>query len=113
MGDKRENRASGSRRSRSTPSTRGSVHTHTPIFPRCHAPGTPTVRPPRISESELLEPRLRSGIRIGRQEPGTPGVYEMFFNFQDTFNSMLETLPAFEVLPDSREFTYLNELLDQ
>ena len=26
---------------------------------------------------------------------------------------MLEDLPASEVLPDSREFTYLNDILDQ
>ena len=47
------------------------------------------------------------------RNPGPPGVYEMFFNFQDTFNSMLKDLPDKGVLPYSREFIYLNELLEQ
>ena len=36
------------------------------------------------------------------RNPGPPDVYETFFRFQDAYNSMLEDLPASEVLPDQR-----------
>ena len=47
------------------------------------------------------------------RNPGPPDVYETLLRFQDAYNSMLVDLQASEVLPDSREFTYLNDLLDQ
>ena len=59
----RENRASESRRSRSTPSTRESIHPHTPTFQRCHDTGTPPVHNSRLGHPELLQPRLRGGNR--------------------------------------------------
>ena len=44
---------------------------------------------------------------------GPRDVYETLFLFQGAFNGMLEDLPSSEVLPDSREFSFLNKLLDQ
>ena len=47
------------------------------------------------------------------RNPGPPDVYETFFRFKETFNGTIEDLPASEVLPDSSEFSHLNNLLDQ
>ena len=58
--------------------------------------------------------RLLAGC-TGRwvHEPWTRDVYEPFFGFKEAFRDMLDNLHSSEILHDSREFSYLNMLLDQ
>ena len=48
-----------------------------------------------------------------RTEPGTPVCLRDVLHIPRLIQQQLEVLPESEVLSDPREFTYLNELLDQ
>ena len=45
--------------------------------------------------------------------PGPRDVYETFFRFQEALRDMLTDLHSSQILPDSRDFSRMNRLLDQ
>ena len=53
---------------------------------------------------------LAYAVEFALQErnPEPRDVYDTFFRFQEAFNEMHEVLPSSEIIPDAREFSYLN-----
>ena len=49
---------------------------------------------------------------LQERAPGHRDVFDTFFRFQETLHEMLESLPEFEVLPDTDKFIVLNRFLD-